>query len=231
MEASFKMDNCWYKDVCIKYDSEICKDTLCVRYAKMKYLMESSLLTQYQQKIVQLVPDKCDLKAFAQLSEIKNNINEFVEMGKNLLITSPNCGNGKTQWSIKIMQKFFDNIWQKASMSKPSALFIRVSEFLNMCKSTFNRENKEYDYIIDNIKNVDLVIWDDIGIKSLSDFEHEILFTYINSRIENHKSNIYTANAINANLETILGERLYSRVVTSSIKVELNGKDRRGIEQ
>ena len=59
---------------------------------------EFATLEGKQKYSIDLYPDKEDYAAFSRLKEIKNNINDFVKNGKNILIYSKNTGNGKTEW-------------------------------------------------------------------------------------------------------------------------------------
>ena len=77
----------------------------------------------------------------------------------------------------------------------------------------------------------DLVVWDDIATKSATVFEAEHLLSYIDTRINDNKSNIYTSNLDANEIQEKLGPRLYSRIVNYSTEIELNGKDKRGINR
>ena len=77
-------EKCWYKNVCNITDQ--CEN--CIRFMKMNYLFENSLLSEHQRFPVRLKPDEdgTDIKEFSELLNIKNNILEFVNENRNLLI-------------------------------------------------------------------------------------------------------------------------------------------------
>lgn len=74
----------------------------------------------------------------------------------------------------------------------------------------------------------DLVVWDDIATKTMTEFETENLLSIINTRIDNGKSNIFTSNISPSYLSDYIGERLASRVLYST-QFSFFGKDMRGV--
>ena len=77
--------------------------------------------------------------------------------------------------------------------------------------------------------NADLVVWDEIGTKAVTQFEHEHLLSLINNRIDSNKSQIFTSNLDPTALRDVVGERLYSRVINLSTVMEFKGADKRGL--
>lgn len=59
------------------------------------YINNSNIPKRYLQDI-SLRPVKEDVETFKELQDIKNNIVDFVNQGKNLFIYSSSVGNGKT---------------------------------------------------------------------------------------------------------------------------------------
>lgn len=222
----FDKDKCWWKSVCGKYGERDCNGC-CIRYMKMHYLVNNALLTDAQQYPKPLKPDNVDLDAFMELLNIKNNIYDFVKEGKNLLIYSEKTGNGKTQWSLKMMMKYLSQIWSTDSFTV-RGLFVSVARLCSSLKYNALTDEDYLKHIKDNILEADLVIWDDIGLKSLTPYEHDYLYCYINMRIEAGKSNIFTSNLVGENLKNAVGDRLYSRIMGSDKIIEFMGEDKRG---
>ena len=211
-------ENCWYKNVCT-YDS--CMN--CIRYSEMKYLMDNSGIPknrQYPQALVAGI----DYDAFMQLSDIKDDIVTFVERGQNLYLCSENTGNGKTSWSIKLMLKYFDQMWAGNGF-KERGLFIHVPTFLSKLKNFNDPLLTSYK---ESVSNVDLICWDDIASTKLSEYDISQLLIFIDQRIVDGKANIFTGNIVTEqNLEKVLGSRLASRIWNTSEVIKLVGKDRR----
>lgn len=225
----FDKDKCWWKNVCKAYNSRECNGC-CIRYMKMHYLTTNALLTEKQQHPDALIPEAIDKNSFLTLFEIKENIFDFVKSGKNLLIYSDNTGNGKTQWALKILMKYLSKVWSMDSFTT-RGLFISVATLCSAFKDNFTQKVDYLQHIKDNILNADLVVWDDIGLKSLTPMEHDYLYSYINARIESGKSNIFTSNIRNDNLKTALGDRLYSRIMGCDEIITFQGSDKRGAKK
>lgn len=212
-------EDCWYNEVCT---NDNCN--MCIRYTEMSYLMENSGLPKKKQWPVNLTPQKVDIKSFQKLATIKKDIEKFVQNGNNLYICSQYTGNGKTSWAIKMLLKYFDCIWAGNGL-RIRGYFINVPLLLATLKD-FN--NKDINRIKNILMNVDLIVWDDIASAKLSDYDISQLLTFVDYRISQELSNIYTGNITDKNkLEQCMGSRLASRIWNYSEVVEFFGIDRR----
>lgn len=222
------MENCQFEIGC---NHSRCNESFCMRKYKLETLYKLSLLSPAQQKPIALYPDadNTDRREFEALKAIKEDIVNFVANGKNLYLHSANCGNGKTSWTIKIMQAYFEKIWSKANSCK--AMFISVPRFLLELKSNISVKSEYVEFIKENIMKADLVVWDDIGSKLGTEFELNNLLSFIDGRIALGKSNIYTTNLNPADLTKAVGERLASRISQYSIDIELHGSDKRNFKR
>lgn len=215
------MTSCWYRKVCT---FGMCNSN-CIRYLEMNALMEQSNLPKSKQVSKKLTPDDCDYYAFCDLSEIKDNIIDFVDSGKNLYIYSSITGNGKTSWAIKLLLKYFDSIWAGNGF-KCRGIFIHTPTFLAKLKD-FNNVDPEFESLKLHLTTVDLVVWDDIASTDMSSYDHSQLLSYIDQRILSEKSNIFTGNRNEEEMEKALGSRLASRIWNSSQRIKLKGLDKR----
>lgn len=215
-----KPSDCWYKSVCESECSEHC-----IRLMEMSYLFENSGIPRNKQKPIKLYPEDCDLEQFRRLNEIKSDIKNFVRDGKNLYITSRTTGNGKTSWALKLMMKYFDEVWA-GNCFRVRGLFVNVPTFLLQCKD-FNHRDVEFDKIKDNILDADLVIFDDVCGLNLSAYDYSQLYTCVEGRIFRGKSTIYTGNRVTQDeLSKGVGVRLASRILSRDTEViEFNGHD------
>lgn len=224
----FDKNNCPYKDVCSLVSDENHCNSSCLRFMEIDYLLYMSRLPKSKMKALTLVPEVEDLDSFKRLKEIKDNIVEFVKFGNSLYLFSLNTGNGKTCWAIKLLLKYFDEVWCGNGF-KPRGLFINVPNFLRMVTENVTNPNEDFIELKRLIASVDLVIWDDIGATKLSDYDHKNLLSFIDQRVLGEKSNIYTGNLPGECLPDALGQRLASRVFNESSVIELLGQDRRGM--
>lgn len=222
---------CRFKDKCKKWKLGTCEiDNFCMRRYKLDFLFDNSLLPKNRIVNEDLVVDSdgADYDWYTQLNDIKTSINDFVSSGKNLYIYSATPGNGKTSWAIKLIQYYLYNNWIESPL-ECRALFISVPKYLLELKSNISKESEYISFIKENINSADLVVWDDIATKNTTEFEHEHLFSVIDSRIYDGKSNIYTSNVLDNNLHEVLGGRLASRILNESICMNFNGRDKRGV--
>lgn len=220
------VQDCWYQGSCNKFNSTQCNNS-CIRYIEMDYLISNSNIPKNNFETIKLVPANIDLEAFAYLANIKNNIVDFISSGTNLYIYSYNFGNGKTTWAIKLMLTYFNKIWAGNGL-KRRGIFIHVPTFLTKCKAVIKTTDVEFENLRNDLDTVDIVIWDDIASNKLSDYDYTLLLSYIDGRVLNQKTNIYTGNLDEEHLTDALGNRLKSRVWNNSLTVEFKGLDRRG---
>ena len=213
-EKPYKFEECWYHSVC----DEECNPKLCHKYTEMKYMMENSNLPKSKQQVIRLNVPAVDRKAYERLAEIKSDIYNFVQDGKNLYLASEHSGNGKTSWAIKMMHKYFEEMWSCNGLTE-RALFIHVPTFLMKCKQ-FGTNDAEFERLKKLLWNVDLVVWDDIASTTMSAFDYAQLLTYLDYRSLSDMSNIYTGNFPDkAKLAEHVGAKLASRIWSKNTEV------------
>jgi DNA replication protein DnaC len=197
----------------------------------MDSLYSAALMTESQKQhiVLRVDEDGTDLEQFKQLAEIEKNIIKFIEEGKNLYLHSSNAGNGKSSWSLRLVESYFNKIWARSD-SRCRVLFISVPRFLLALKDNISNKSSYVEYIKENVLEADLVVWDDIAAKMGSEFELTHLLSIIDNRLALGKSNIYTSNLNRQQLYTALGERLTSRIANMSIDIELFGSDKRNLK-
>ena len=212
---------CWYKDTC-KDDCDVC-----AVFFQMKWQMENSGLPKAKQKpiVLKLTEDnEMDTDAFLRLRDIRENIVDYVERGRNLYICSDTTGNGKTSWAIKMLQTYF-HYTAVGNYDNLKGMFVSTTELLLRLKDFNNPLSKTY---LDNLREVDLVVWDDIAVSGMSQYDFTQLYSIIDARVLAEKSNIFTSNQTTAEgLADFVGSRLVSRIYYTSEIIELYGKDRR----
>lgn len=203
-----------------------------MKYYKINTLYDLALIPLNRRTHVNLRidDDGRDEEAFIKLKEIENNIVDFIKDGKSLFLYSSITGNGKTLWTLRMVEAYFNKIWLKSEL-KCKVLFISVPRFLLELKSNISEKSEYVEHINNNVLDCDLVIWDDIATKLGTEFELSHLLSIIDTRINNGKSNMFTSNLSGVELNKALGDRLYSRIQNySDVVIELQGKDKRGIK-
>lgn len=205
----FKLQ-CWYKAGC-NMAADKCEKT-CHRYLEMNFLINNCGMKNAERFLKPLQPDTRDIPSFLRLQQIKDNIVEYVQNGNNLYVNSECLQTGKTTWALKILYKFFDDVWAGNGF-RVRGYFIYVPEFLEKIKSFEYKQSPEFKELDRILKTADLVVWDDISSCTLSPAEQTMLNIYIDKRIIDGKANIYTGLwQTQDNLKTALGPKLHARL-------------------
>lgn len=191
----------------------------------MKWQFDNSGLPKSKYMPIRLSPQSNDRRAFERLADIREDIDEFVEQGRNLYICGKTPGNGKTSWAIKMLQTYFVYV-SEGNIFNVKGMFVSVPELLLKLKDFNNPLENEYK---ENLKSCDLLILDDIAVTGISQYDYLQLFTLIDGRMLSGKSIIFTSNVVSLKeLENAIGERLASRIWGNSTVIEIKGGDMRG---
>lgn len=207
------MKRCWAESYCTVYPHQ-CSD-ICVGYLQLNNIYSQSRMPlKYQYNIPLDCPVE-DKDAYFKLKDYQDNVVQMVKNGYGIFIYSPTKGNGKTTWACKIMNQYFRKVALRNNMMC-RGLFINIPDFLEQLKDGFNNKemSDEMVELKEELRKVDLVIWDDIGTETPSNWVRQQLYTFINHRDGNGLANIYTSNLPIATLmeENYLGERIGSRI-------------------
>lgn len=226
---------CIYKSSCKKKDCDIWQDitnNFCMRYFKIDKILDNAMLSPKQRKDIKLVldSDKSDYKSYATLNKFKESIMNNIEDNVNLYIYSEITGNGKTSWAIKLLTEYVKKNWINIQINSRPVLFINVPQYLLELKLNIRSQSEYVQIVQDNFLKADLIVWDDIGTKTASDFELEYLLSMIDNRQRlERKVDIYTSNIIPTELQKYVGDRLASRILNTSQLIEFKGQDKRGL--
>ena len=227
--------HCWMQETCKVYQTgnHDCdfSPNHCVKWIKMDALYKASLLpeTARRKASIRVDSDGTDRDTFCRLLEQSADIERFVAEGRNLFLHSRICGNGKTLWAVRFLQSYFDAVWHKVSLDC-HALFVNIPSFFLQLKASLGGENNSAQHILTNIEKADLVVFDEVATKSITTFEQEHLLSIISRRLDLRKSCIYTSNLFGSELRSLIGDRLYSRIVSTSTCYEFKGQDKRFLQ-
>ena len=203
-----------------------------IEYLRKEYLKTSNIPKLYLTDKPNFVASNGDLDAYYYLQDIKNNIDNFVSSGNNIFIYSKCTGNGKTTWATKLLRAYIDYASDYNYPGYNAGIFVNVAELISLKKLSMDKDEESKSAIIkleNNIRKAPVVVWDDIAIRGLSEYDQEYLYSLINNRVANLKSNIYTANVTPTELESQVGARLYSRIINQSTLIEFKGSDKRSV--
>lgn len=225
-------DECYIQASCKKFCTGNCGEletNYCPRLSKIDYLYNEALIPMKQRKRfpLRVDADGTDKAEFLQLKAAAENIEQFIENGANLYIYSQTAGNGKSSWGIRLIQAHIEAIWYKTDL-RCRALFVSVPRYLLAIKNNISKTDEYAQHINKNIFDADIVVFDDIATKGITQFEAENLFSIIDTRMNMGKSNVFTSNIVPAQLNDLLGPRLTSRIINLSTVIQFRGRDKRG---
>lgn len=215
--------HCWYKNMCDKYNTDMCTET-CKKFTQTDYMLQMSNLPRSCWKPQRLDTSLLLPEVSEVLQTIISDCEFFVKRGFNLYLYGE-TGCGKTSWAIKLMLNYFAQIAETNDFST-RGLFINVSSFLRDAKLNMTYKSENYYQLLSDIKKCDIVIWDDIGQTDPTNYESQWLYSFINERITAKKCNIFTSNLSPQQLEK-QDKRLESRACKGSDCLEITGLDMR----
>lgn len=114
-------------------------------------------------------------------------------------------GTGKTYLSIGIALEVMKN--------GHSSVFTTASRMLRAIKDTYHKGSEFSEkQVLATYETCDLLIIDEIGVQTGSDYEKNIIFDVINSRYENVRPTIILSNLSIDECKLYLGERVFDRM-------------------
>lgn len=220
----FKNGNdCPYRNICSNKTSDGNCYKLCSKFNEIDTLFYNANIPRAYLQPMVLYPDEIDVPAFDVLKAIKDNIVDYVNESVYITISSKNRGNGKTSWAIKILQNYLHNIWYEPG-GRTRGLYVDVPEYISELKAGFDSKENEARLFAKDIDRADLVIFDNIDVQRLSEWERSVLTQHIRKRLNNGLSNIYITRDIDTNLKNAVGYDLAYYLCDRSCVLPLLGK-------
>lgn len=210
---------CYIKDICQLYANNECTGDCYTKNYYERVLNKSNIPLRYiHADKTPLIPDDVDMSAFRFLQNIRENMQDFVSRGRSVYIYSPYYGNGKTTWAIKLAIAYLH------TLEEPRKLPVKFVNTQSMITDWKNRFKDELDTtqlfeLVNDLKDCDLAIFDDIGITKLTDNDNSLMFSIIDYRLSNNKTCIFTSNNVPSMLINKIDERLADRITGYSHKV------------
>lgn len=173
--------------------------------------------------------DEDNKEIFEVVRSAVNNIVSIIDGGTNFFFYGANPGTGKTFNASVLLNHYIYKtcLTSRFDFENPLALYIVYADLMDDL-----RYRRDLDTVQDTLRlvnEVPLLLLDDVGSGTNSDFTRDQTYLIINNRINNGLSTIYTSNLTISELRKpeILGARNTSRIVNNTVGSELHGKDRR----
>lgn len=113
-------------------------------------------------------------------------------------------GNGKTQIAVELIKLNAEKL--------RTSRFCCATEFFMDIKATYKREGATEKDVIREYQKPTLLVIDEIGQRSDSDWENRLLFYLVNERYEDMKDTLFIGNLEPAQLVAAIGPSIASRM-------------------
>lgn len=114
----------------------------------------------------------------------------FKKEGKGLYFCSAEKGSGKTRLMISVGNALI-------SMYGTSVRFVTANDLLDSIRNSFGKnagEDDTYENLITDLKNIDVLLIDDVGAERPSDWVNEMFYSILNDRMTHKKVTLFTSN-------------------------------------
>jgi len=140
-----------------------------------------------------------------------NLARDFANSPKGWLFIQGRFGSGKTHLAAAIANKCVSN-------GIPT-LFLTVPDLLDSLRFTFNDKDVSFEERFDQIREAPLMILDDFGTQSATEWAKEKLFQILNFRYVNNLPMVVTTNLALAEIDGRLRSRLEEHEFVRHIKI------------
>lgn len=89
------------------------------------------------------------------------------------------------------------------------------------------RTGVDTEAVMDRYRNTMLLLIDDVGVAKQSEWVEEVTYRVLNGRYEQMRPTVITSNLVLPDLKHALGDRVASRLAETSVRIVLDGPDRR----
>jgi DNA replication protein DnaC len=104
-----------------------------------------------------------------------------------------------------------------------SALYATVSDVVRGVRDTWRRDSPmSTGQMIDSLRNLDLLVLDEIGVQSGTDNEHQVLYDVLDGRYRDCAPTILLTNLDHQAMQAAIGDRLFDRLRETSRWVQCN---------
>ncbi|MBK5492598.1 DNA replication protein [Bacillus sp. TH13] len=186
-----------------------------------------------------------DLKSYIKtFKKAYNEIRNTKETRlKDLYFWSLETGTGKTETASAILNEFLAYSYIRSILKDDPSGFVTPVFFLEMPKLhhlylKFNRGNvpreeaeaaaREYYRMIRLAKKSRLVVFDEMGLRDISEAFGGDIYELINYRTVENLTSIYTSNIPIDSLEGVYGRRIFDRTRRFCVEYEFYGTSKRG---
>lgn len=124
----------------------------------------------------------------------------------------------------EILRDGYEETWD------PGILWTTMSDLLRRVRyQCFDTEESSEDVEVERLRNIPLLVLDDIGVRALTEWGHDFLLSVVDARWAAGRPILATSNLDPAGLSSVLEERICSRLRGSCELVSVGGQDMRTV--
>lgn len=184
-------------------------------------LSNSNLSTEYRDKSFQnfLLANKDDERVLNIAMRFFHNWEKVKQDGLGLLFYG-RSGTGKSHLASAILHGLisdkdtYGQIWT-------------VRDLIEKVRQTWSENDYSREEVLSELRNMPLLIIDELGVQSGTPNERDVLYSIIDHRVTNKKSTILITNMNLKDLVLMLGDRLMDRITSVCIPVVFRGTSKR----
>lgn len=173
--------------------------------------------------------DKDNESNWNSIKNVLDDIVDVVEEGNNFFMYGTVPGTGKTFTSCCILNEFIRKtcLTDRFDFEHPLALYVTYADVMDSLR--YRRDEPETFELMELMRDVPLLLLDDVGSGTTSAFTVEQTYMLLNHRFNNGLSTIVTSNLSLSQLKepNVLGERSVSRILSNCTGYSFNGTDKR----
>jgi DNA replication protein DnaC len=141
--------------------------------------------------------------ALTAARDYAENFDRHARTGESLLMLGK-AGTGKSHLASSILQ---------AIMPAHCGLYTTAADVIEMVRETWRRDSeRSQGRVLHTLSTVPLLVIDEVGVQYGTESEQNTLFQIIDRRYRDRRPLILMANLQPAELQTLLGDRIYDRL-------------------
>ncbi len=168
-----------------------------------------------------------DSPVYGKIKVLVGDVILNVSNGCNYYFWGKNVGTGKTFTALTLLNHYIYKscLTGAFDFENPLGMYVSYPDLMNDLR--YKRDNEVVFQQVEKVKNVPVLVLDDIGSGTISDFTVEQTYLIVNYRFNNKFSTITTSNMTPRDLGELIGQRNASRLLRDAMLLEFKGKDRR----